>query len=308
MMDDERRHLLQLESNLKKRVLIYKLIRRFFEDRGFLEVETPVRVPVIAPEPYIVPFESDGWFLSTSPELHMKRMLAAGYKKLFQFSRCFRKGEQGRLHNPEFTMLEWYYANAGYLVIIQQIEDLVAYLAGAMEFRRIKHGKLDFDISTPWSRMTVRDAYIKFAGWDPTTKPDPLRFDIDMAGKVIPGLSKDHPTVLLDYPSYAAALARIKPDNPAVAERAEIFFGELELANVYSELVDADVQKKRFVEAIGQIEKEQGKKMQMPDKFIEALPFIPECGGVALGIDRLVMLLCNAASIDEVITFTADNA
>ncbi len=307
-MGEERQHLLRLESNLKKRALIYKFIRKFFEDRGFLEVETPVRVPVIAPEAYIMPFESESWFLSTSPELHMKRMLAAGYKKLFQFSRCFRKGEQGRLHNPEFTMLEWYCVNAGYMVIIQHIEDLVSYLAKEMGLRKIKYGNSDFDISTPWSRMTVRDAYLKFAGWDPTMQPDPLRFDIDMAEKVIPGLSKDHPTVLLDYPSFAAALARIKPDNPAVTERAEVFFGELELANVYSELVDADEQKKRFVEAIGQIEKEQGKKMQMPDKFIEALPFIPECGGVALGIDRLVMLLCNAASIDEVMPFTADNA
>jgi lysyl-tRNA synthetase class 2 len=307
-MDDERQRLLCLESNLKKRTLIYKLIRRFFEDRGFLEVETPVRVPVIAPEEYIVPFESDGWFLSTSPELHMKRMLAAGYKKLFQFSRCFRKGEQGRLHNPEFTMLEWYCADAGYMVIIQHVEDLVAYLADAMHLKTINYGSLDFDISAPWSRITVKDAYLKFAGWDTTIRNDPLRFDIDMAEKVIPGLSKNYPTVLLDYPSYAAALARIKPDNPAVAERAEVFFGELELANIYSELVDADEQKKRFQQAIGQIEKERGTRLQMPQKFIEAVQFIPECGGVALGIDRLVMLLCNAASIDEVMPFTADNA
>jgi lysyl-tRNA synthetase class 2 len=307
-MDDEKQRLLKLESNLKTRALIYKLIRQFFTERGFLEVETPLRVPVIAPEAYIVPLESEGWFLSTSPELHMKRMLAAGYKKIFQFSRCFRKGEQGRLHNPEFTMLEWYYANAGYMVIIQQIEDLIAYLAKALGFRKIRYGKLEFDISAPWSRLTVKDAYIKFAGWDPTTRHDPLRFDIDMAEKVIPGLSKDHPTVLLDYPSYAAALARIKPDNPAVAERAEVFFGELELANIYSELVDAGEQERRFIEAIEQIEKEQGKRMQMPQKFLEAVPNIPECGGVALGIDRLVMLLCNAASIDEVMPFTADNA
>ena len=306
-MDDEKQRLLKLEPNLKTRALIYKLIRQFFIVRGFLEVETPIRIPVIAPEPYTVPLESEGWFLSSSPELHMKRMLAAGYKKLFQFSRCFRKGEQGRLHNPEFTMLEWYYANSGYMVIIQQIEDLIAYLAKALGFRKIRHGKLEFDISTPWSRLTVKDAYIKFAGWDPTTQPDPLRFDIDMAEKVIPSLSKDYPTVLLDYPSYAAALARIKPDNPSVAERAEVFFGEMELANVYSELVDADEQKKRFQEAIEQIEREQGKRMQMPEKFIEAVPYMPECGGVAMGIDRLVMLLCNAASIDEVMPFTVEN-
>jgi elongation factor P--(R)-beta-lysine ligase len=307
-MDDERQRLLHLEPDLKKRALIYKLIRQFFADRGFLEVETPVHVPAIAPEPYIIPFESDGWFLSTSPELHMKRMLAAGYKRLFQFSRCFRKGEQGRLHNPEFTMLEWYCAGADYFVIIQHIEDLIAYLAVGIGFKTIRYGKLDFDISTPWTRITVRDAYIKFAGWDPITTPDPLRFDIDMAEKVIPAFSKNYPTVLLDYPAFAAALARLKPDNPGVAERAEVFFGELELANVYSELVDVGEQEKRFKEAIAQIEKEQGKQMAMPEKFIEAVPYIPQCGGVALGIDRLVMLLCNASSIDEVMPFTADTA
>ncbi len=307
-MDFEQERLRQLGSKLKKRALIYKLIRQFFIEREFLEVETPFRVQVVAPEPYIVPFESDGWFLSTSPELHMKRMLAAGYKRLFQFSRCFRKGEQGRLHNPEFTMLEWYCANVSYMVIIQHIEDLISYLVKEMGLRKIKYDNLDFDISTPWSRLTIREAYLKFAGWDPTTQADSLRFDIDMAEKVIPGLSKDHPTVLLDYPSYAAALARIKPNNPNVAERAEIFFGELELANVYSELIDVGEQRKRFQEAICQIEKEQGKQMQMPEKFLKALPFIPECGGVALGIDRLVMLLCNASSIDEVMPFTVDTA
>jgi lysyl-tRNA synthetase class 2 len=307
-MDDERQRLLHLESNLKKRALIYNLIRQFFADRGFLEVETPVRVPVIAPEPYIIPFESDGWFLSTSPELYMKRMLAAGYKKLFQFSRCFRKGEQGRLHNPEFTMLEWYCAESDYLVIIQQVEDLIAYLVKYTGFKKITCRKLDFDISTPWSRITVRDAYIKYAGWNPVATPDPLRFDIDMVERVIPSFSKDHPTVLLDYPAFAAALARTKPDNPEIAERAEIFFGELELANIYSELIDVEEQKKRFQEAIEQIEKEQGKRMPMPQKFIAAVPFMPSCSGIALGIDRLVMLLCNASSIDEVMPFSADNA
>ncbi len=189
-MDDERQRLLHLESNLKKRALIYNLIRQFFADRGFLEVETPVHVPVIAPEPYIIPFESDGWFLSTSPELYMKRMLAAGYKKLFQFSRCFRKGEQGRLHNPEFTMLEWYCTESDYLVIIQQVEDLIAYLVKYTGFKKITCRKLDFDISTPWSRITVRDAYIKYAGWNPVATPAPLSFDIDMVERVIPPFLK----------------------------------------------------------------------------------------------------------------------
>ncbi|MFA5629132.1 MAG: amino acid--tRNA ligase-related protein [Dehalococcoidales bacterium] len=307
-MEDERKHLIGLKSNLKTRALIYKLIRKFFEDRGFLEIETPVRLPEIAPEAYITPIKSEEWFLSTSPELHMKRLLAARYQKIFQFGRCFRKGERGRLHNPEFTMLEWYYADKDYTTIVKQIEDLISYLGQEMGFSQIKYGSSVFDIATPWPQITVKDAYLKFAGWDPTTEVDPLKFDIDMAEKVIPGFAKDRPTVLLDYPSYASALARIKPDNAKVAERAEIFFGELELANIYSELIDVNEQKIRFHEAIEQIEKEQGQRMQMPQKFIDAVPFIPQCGGVALGIDRLVMLLCNADSIDRVIPFTSDSA
>src|SRR4030043_152384 len=106
MSADEQKRLPRLESNLKRRALIFSFIRDFFTEQGFLEVETPVRAPAIAPEPFIVPFDSEGWFLAASPELHMKRLLAAGYDKIFQFSRCFRKGERGRWHNPEFVMLE----------------------------------------------------------------------------------------------------------------------------------------------------------------------------------------------------------
>ncbi|MDD4874552.1 MAG: EF-P lysine aminoacylase GenX [Dehalococcoidales bacterium] len=309
MMDDECQRLLPLSSNLKQRALIYKLIRSFFEKRDFLEVETPVRVPSIAPEPYIVPFDSDGWYLSTSPELHMKRVLAAGYRRLFQLSRCFRKGEQGHLHNPEFTMLEWYCAGVDYRQIIHHTEELVVLLASAFGFNTtIRYGAQDIDISLPWPRITVRDVYMRFAGWDPIATPDPLRFDIDMVEKIMPNFSKDRPTILLDYPAFAAALARLKPDEPGIVERSEIFIGGLELANIYSELVDADEQKKRFQEAIEQIQCERGKQIAMPEKFLRAVPFITECGGAALGVDRLVMLLCNADSIDKVIPFTADTA
>ena len=108
MTDDERQRLARLIPNLKRRAFIYQTIRSFFNEQGFLEVDTPVRSPAIAPEKEIIPFESEGWFLCTSPELYMKRLLAAGYDKIYQFSHCFRKGERGNYHNPEFTLLEWY--------------------------------------------------------------------------------------------------------------------------------------------------------------------------------------------------------
>jgi lysyl-tRNA synthetase class 2 len=307
MVEDEQKRLARLGPNLKRRTLIYEFIRAFFKEQGFLEVETPIRSPAIAPEPFIVPFQSEGWFLAASPELHMKRLLAAGYEKLFQFSHCFRKGERGRWHNPEFIMLEWYLKGADYIRITEDTEKLILSVAGKLGLKKtIKYRGKEIDISLPWPRITVRDAYIKAAGWDPVAEHDPERFDMDFVGKVLPTFSPHRPTVLIDYPAAQASLARLKPDNPLVAERAEVFIGGLELANAYSELVNVKEQASRFREAIEQIRRERGQPMPIPEKFIEAVAHLPECGGIALGIDRLVMLFCDAESIDDVMAFTED--
>jgi lysyl-tRNA synthetase class 2 len=309
MAEDENKRLARLRPNLQRRAIILDFIRTFFKEQDFLEVETPTRVPAIAPEPYIVPFESGDWFLSTSPELHMKRMLAAGYEKLFQFSHCFRRGERGRWHNPEFTILEWYRAGADYHQIITDIELLITKLAKKLGFKNIiKYGGKEIDIRLPWPRTTVKNAFVKAAGWDPTLEDDARRFDIDFVEKVLPSFNPNRPTVLVDYPAALGSLARLKPGDASVAERAEVFIGGLELANAYSELADAAEQEKRFREAIEQIRKERNQKMAMPQRFMESLSYLPACGGVALGIDRLVMLLCDAPTIDDVMAFTADNA
>jgi elongation factor P--(R)-beta-lysine ligase len=309
MTEDENKRLARLRPNLERRALIMDYIRSFFKSQDFLEVETPTRVPAVAPEPYIIPFESADWFLSTSPELHMKRMLAAGYERLFQFSHCFRQGERGRWHNPEFTMLEWYRAGADYDRIIRDIELLVTTAAKKLGFRKtITYGGQSIDIKLPWPRTTVKDAFVAAAGWDPTIDCDARRFDIDFVEKVLPSFDPGRPTVLVDYPAPLAALARLKPGNAALAERTEVFIGGLELANAYSELADAEEQEKRFKEAIEQIRKERKEEVAMPQLFIEAMAYLPACGGVALGIDRLVMLLSDAPSIDDVMAFTADNA
>jgi lysyl-tRNA synthetase class 2 len=309
MPEKELKSLARRKSNLERRASIFKHIRDFFQEQGFLEVETPIRAPAIAPELFIVPFQSEDWFLAASPELHMKRLLAAGYDKIFQFSHCFRKGERGRWHNPEFIMLEWYRKGADYRKIIEDTEKLVAAVAYKLEHKKtIKYRGQEIDISLPWPRLTVRDAYIKSAGWDPVTVNEPERFDIDFVEKVLPGFAKDRPTILLDYPAAQASLARLKLGNPLVAERAEVFIGGLELANAYSELVDVKEQASRFREAIEQIKKERGQIMPLPEKFLEAMKNLPECGGIALGIDRLVMLFCDADSIDDVMAFTEDMA
>jgi len=307
MVEVEPERLARLQSNLRRRALIYEHIRTFFREQDFLEVETPIRAPAIAPEEFITPFWSEDWFLSTSPELHMKRLLAAGYEKIFQFSHCFRKGERGRWHNPEFIMLEWYRAGADYNQIILDIEHLITTAAGKLGFKKtIDYQGQVIDIRRPWPRVTVRDAFLNAVGWDPVSVPDSLKFDTEFVTRVLPAFSPTRPTVLVDYPAPMASLARLKPDNPLVAERAEVFIGGLELANAYSELTDVKEQENRFRGAIEQIQKERRQQMPLPQKFLDAVSHLPGCGGVALGIDRLVMLLCNAASIDDVMAFTAD--
>jgi elongation factor P--(R)-beta-lysine ligase len=307
MADDERQRLGLLKVNLQRRALVCESIRTFFNRRGYFEVETPVRVPVVAPEPQIVPFASEGWFLSTSPELHMKRLLAAGYDRIFQISRCFRRGERGRWHNPEFTMLEWYRAGADYRQIVDEIEQLVVTVAGRFRTgRRVTYQGREIDLRQPWPRITVREAFLRDAGWDPVIQNDEVRFDTDLVTRVVPAFPADRPTVLTDYPAAMASLARLKPDASGVAERAEVFIAGLELANVYTELTDRVEQERRFREAVEQINRERGQTAAMPQKFIDALPDMPACGGVALGVDRLVMLVCDAASVDEVMPFTSD--
>jgi lysyl-tRNA synthetase class 2 len=309
MAEAEPGRLSLLRSNLRRRALIYEHIRTFFKEHDFLEVETPIRAPAIAPEEFIVPFTSEDWLLAASPELHMKRLLAAGYDKIFQFSHCFRKGERGRWHNPEFIMLEWYRAGADYTQIIKDIEQMITMVAARLSFKnKVAYQGQMIDIRRPWPRVTVREAFLKAAGWDPVTAPDSLRFDTDFVTKVLPAFSPTRPTVLVDYPMAMASLARLKPDNPLVAERAEVFIGGLELANAYSELSDVKEQEQRFNESIEKIRKERKRQMPRPDKFLKALPHLPKCGGIALGVDRLVMLFCDAASIDDVMAFTAEEA
>jgi len=308
-MEDERRRLIRIKSNLERRALINQFTRTFFIERDFLEVETPIRVPGVAPELYITPFESEDWFLSTSPELYMKRLLASGYERLFQISHCFRKGEQGRRHNPEFTMLEWYRTDADYKQMIRDTEELVLTIAEKLKCGSVIHYQgHKIDLALPWQRVTVRDAFLKAAGWDPTDKPDPARFDTDLVARVINSFPPDRPVVLQDYPAEMASLARLSPHEPEVAERAEVFIGGLELANAYSELNDSNEQRERFRKEIENIEREQGRKVSIPERFLNAISRLPQCGGIALGMDRLVMLFCNTDRIDDVTAFTVDTA
>jgi lysyl-tRNA synthetase class 2 len=307
VLENDHERLLCIKPNLQRRALIYQHTRAFFWEQGFLEIETPIRVPAVAPEQHIMPFKSEDWFLSTSPELHMKRLLASGYDRIFQISRCFRSGERGRQHNPEFTLLEWYRAGADYKQMVYDTEQLVLTVASRLGLDHVvRYRDQEIDLTAPWPGTTVHDAFLCAAGWDPVAEPDFLRFDTDLVTKVVPDFAPGQPTVLLDYPAPMASLARLKPGQPTVAERAEVFIGGMELANAYSELVNAKEQETRFQAEVDQIEREHGQKMPLPRRFLDALECLPECGGIALGMDRLVMLFCNADSIDQVVTFTMD--
>jgi lysyl-tRNA synthetase class 2 len=303
---EESSRLISIKANLERRSLIISGVRDFFFKQGFIEIETPLRVPAIAPEQFINPYTSEGWFLSTSPELQMKRLLSAGYQKIFQICHCFRKDERGQHHNPEFTMLEWYRSGANYEQLIKDTEDLVLDLSKRLGNNRfLNYRGKKIDLQKPWPRISVRDAYIKWAGWDPTGNFDGQRFDDDMVNNIIPNFPSEKPIVILDYPSECASLARLKPGNSSVAERAEIFIGGLEISNGYSELTDPFEQRERFVSEMNSLLK-ANKPAALPEKFLQAINTMPECTGNALGIDRLVMLLCNADSIDDVMAFPSD--
>jgi lysyl-tRNA synthetase class 2 len=303
---EESGRLSRIKPRLEWRAKILDGVRAFFYSEEFLEVETPVRVPAVAPEQFIDPYTSENWFLSTSPELQMKRLLSAGYEKIFQICHCFRRGERGHHHNPEFTMLEWYRTKEDYAKIIDDAERLILSLSyNSGTGSALTYQKQKIDLSLPWPEITVREAYTRWAGWDPWFKFDGQRFDDDMVDKVIPRFPPGRPTVIKDYPAECASLARLKPVYPPVAERAEIFIGGLEIANGYSELNDQTEQEKRFKWEIDQM-KHTGTPAVWPDKFLKAIARMPDCTGIALGIDRLVMLFCDTDSIDDVIAFPAD--
>ena len=303
--DADRRRLAALRPALDARSRTLQAVRGFFTDRGFVEIDTPVRIPAPALELHIDAIPSADQYLRTSPELHMKRLLAAGYERIFQLGPCFRAGERGRLHNPEYTMLEWYRSPGDYLSVLDDAEGLVPGVARELlGDSRVRFGGRSIDLARPWPRMAVRDAFVQHAGWDPVAAFDADRFDFDLVGKVEPCLPLDRPVVLMDYPIEAGALARPKPGQPTVAERWELYIGGVEIANAFSELTDASEQRRRFEQCAAERRAMGRAVYPMDEAFLAALErSMPASGGVALGIDRLVMILAGCESLDDVIAF-----
>ena len=292
---------------LSLRAVLIQNIRQFFIQHHFLEIETPLRIPSPAPEEHIEAIPSGDWFLQTSPELCMKQLLAAGYPRIFQISKCFREAERGSKHLPEFTMLEWYVAQFDYYQLMEQCEAmLITALKDMGHTQDIIWQNNKINLASPWERISVADAFSKYA---PTGLQEALhqdRFDEILVEYIEPRLGIDRPTFIYDYPAKLAALAKIKKSDPNVAERFELYIGGLELANGFSELTDAREQRQRFEEALELRAAKNWACYAMPEKFLTALEHLPPCAGIALGIDRLAMILSNADKIDDVVAFTPE--
>ena len=272
---------------MERRTRIVGAIRAFFDQRGFTEVTTPVLIKAPAPEPHIDCPRCGEAFLRASPELQMKKLLAAGMDRIYQIGPCFREGEFGSRHNPEFTMLEWYRANAGYADIRADTEALLAALFEDAGRTRPKT-----------TALTVREAYAELAGWNPFEAWDQDRFDYDMATKIEPAIAEMGGGVFLSgYPPQAASLAKV---TGGTAERWEFYLGGMELANAFTELCDEREQRRRFGlsrerrRALGEAD------YPVDEDFLSSLPSIGSAAGAALGVDRLVMALAGKTRIDEV--------
>lgn len=302
-------------TNLQLRAQTLKRLRAFFDARGFVEVETPVLshdtvidrhldpLPVTLFDDPRTPAQGRTLYLQTSPEFGMKRLLAAGEATaIYQITRAFRGAEQGSQHNPEFTMLEWYRVGDDYRAGM----NLLAELAGEM------FGVPDV------TRITYREAFQKYAGVDPLAEspeaadPSEREFQLDvlLTSQIQPQLGQDRPAILYDYPANQAALAQVRhEDGIALAERFELYFQGVELANGYHELLAPEVLRERNRQHNQERAADQKYMLPEESRLLDAMEHgLPACSGCALGVDRLVMLLAGASSIQDVIAFPIDRA
>ncbi|MFA5940260.1 MAG: EF-P lysine aminoacylase EpmA [Sinimarinibacterium sp.] len=311
-----------LES-LQERAALYGAVRSFFAARGVLEVETPILSRHATVDRHIESFRtSDGRWLHTSPEFAMKRLLAAGSGPIWQIARVFRVDEQGRHHNPEFSMLEWYRLGFDHHDLMDEVAELLAACGIA-------------GIAGDCDGLSYREAFEQHAGFDPLAidaadlrtrmraqgiaEPSGLTadeladrdfwLDLWMSLVVGPRLGADAPEFIYDFPASQAALARVRDDDPPVAERFELFWRGIELANGFHELTDAAEQARRFI-ADQDWRRERGRVVPPYDaSLIDAMATgLPPCAGVALGLDRLLMLKLGLGSLAETLAFPSDRA
>ena len=326
-------------ANLAVRGRVLGAVRDFFAAAGYLEVDTPALQVSPGLEPHLKAFATtlhdprDGGarprYLHTSPEFAMKKLIAGGLPRIWQLAHVYRDGERSATHHPEFAMLEWYRAGAGYRDLMDECEALLRSVQTAAGGAALRWRGHSADAREPWQRLTVAEAFARHTGIDLlATAPEPARPDAALLAaaasrigvaphpgddwetlffrilleRIEPHLGIAAPTILYDYPLSLAALSRPKPDDPRLAERFELYVCGLELANAFGELTDPAEQRRRFIEDQARKQSLYGETYPIDEDFLAALEHgLPECAGVALGFDRLVMLATGADHIEEVL-------
>ena len=309
---------------LRARARLLGRIRDFFAALGILEVETPLASRAAASDPALASLRT-GWsgagerpqtlYLQTSPELPMKRLLAAGSGPIFQLCKVFRDGERGRLHHPEFSLLEWYRPHLGYRALMKEVADLVRQALNRpglgvryIGYRELFRTYLGLDPLRADSQ-TLRQAAAVIPGRRGLDLDRDGWLDLLLTHRLEPRLEPDRLTFVYDYPPTQAALARIRPDPEPVAERFELYLGGMELANGFQELTDPDEQRRRF-EAEQRERSARGlEQYPLDGEFLAALAAgMPETAGIALGLDRLLMVATGSTHIDQVLAFPVERA
>jgi lysyl-tRNA synthetase class 2 len=307
-------------ANLEARARIRRAVRDWFDGQGFVEVETPARVRSPGQEVHLdaIPAGDDFWLI-TSPEYHLKKLVAAGMPRIYELGRCWRADESGPHHATEFTMLEWYRAEAPLARLADDCEVLVR-----LAFRAAGREPPP-DVEAPFTRTTVRELFADFAGIEllGDEAPAVLRAKAEAAGlfigsatawddiffqifldRIEPALAAEGPTFVFDWPAPLGALARPHPGDPRLVERFELYAGGLELANAFGELIDAVEQRRRFQEE-ARARRLRGRAMYpLDEELLAALPRMPPTAGIALGFDRLVMLALGTEQIGDVLAFS----
>ncbi len=308
------------------------LLRQFFQERGFHEVETPLLVPNPGTEPYLEVFETElklqnetpkAAFLVTSPELQMKKLLAAGAGNIFQITKSFRNGEgRSPTHNSEFTILEYYRQEATYFDLMKDMDEMLLFL---VKRKKLTYQGKTYDLSMGCERITVQEAFAKYAQVDEKTLLDQESlcqrakekgyqitqdttweeaYNQIFLNEIEPQLGQQRPTIIYNYPREQAALAKLCENDPRYAQRMEVYLGGLELGNGFGELTDADEQEERCRADLQERARLGKTPYDYDHDFIEALRTIDfPAAGIAIGVDRLAMLLANAKSIEEVTLF-----
>lgn len=319
-----------LSTQLKARAKMLKTIRDFFESKQVLEVETPCLSQAAVTDIHLHCFKTqflgpnisdkprvDGavpLYLQTSPEFHMKRLLAAGSGCIYQVSRVFRNEESGRFHNPEFSLLEWYRVGFDHHLLMDEMQELLCHLLGCLSTTRLTYQQAFLDhlgvdpLSASLQELKAAGQSLQLGEIVDNEQDRDTLLQLLFCMGIEPKIGQEMPCFVYDFPASQAALARINQDEPRVADRFEVYFKGIELANGFHELNSSEEQLKRFQDDNRKRLLMGLQEMPIDLRFVSCLDSLPDCAGVALGLDRLLMLITEQSHINDVLSFAIENA